>query len=531
MTLNRKTKLGINVFYTVIIILGIIILINYIAGAIFFRVDLTQNKNYSVSKVSKETIKNLDDILNIKGFFSKDVPSNLVSIKQDIKDTIEEYKNYSNGKIRVSYIDPKDDEKTLQEARNLGIPELQFSNLEKDKYQITTGYLGLAIMYGDKKEVIPVLDDTRNLEYELTSAIKKVMQKEDYTVAFLQGHNEAEMENELKIAVQYLKKIYNVTSVDTSDGNLIPDNINTLIIVGAKGELSEREKYVIDQFLMEGKSLMVLEENIDVGEMLQTSKNKSGIDSLLAHYGVKINNDYIVDPSCEMASFSSGYSQFLTSYPFWPKTVKDGLNQDNAISSKLESLVFPWTSSIALNDLQDREAIKLVNSSAQSWTLDNPNSLSPQQEFKPGAQGQKLIAALVSGKFKSYFSDKNKPQKSVVNNDDAAASEKDDAFIKETPYARILVTGDSDFIKDGFLNRFKSNLLFFQNSVDALTMDESLIQIRAKSSNERPIKADLSETAKNSIKFFNIFGITVLVLLAGLLRYFLRRKKKFSDQI
>lgn len=530
MNITRKTKLGIGVLYTAIIILGIIILVNYISSAVFFRVDLTQNKNYSVSDVSKDTLKNLDDVINIKGFFSKDVPSNLVSIKQDIKDTIEEYKNYSNGKIRVSYVDPKDDDKTLQEARNLGIPELQFQNLEKDKYQMTTGYLGLAVIYGDKKEVIPVLDDTRNLEYELTSAIKKVMQKEDYTVAFLRGNNEVDMENELKTAVQYLKKLYNVTSIDISDGNLIPDNINTLIIVGAKSELSDREKYVIDQFLMKGKSLMVLEENIDVGEMLQTSKNKSGIDSLLAQYGIKINNDYIVDPSCEMASFSSGYSQFLTSYPFWPKTAKEGLNQDNAIASQLESLVFPWTSSIELNDLQDREGIKLVNSSGQSWVMDNPSSLSPQQEFKPGAQGQKLIAALVSGKFKSYFNDKEKPQKPATNGDEAT-SEKDAAFIKETSFARILVVGDSDFIKDGFLNRFKSNLLFFQNSADALTMDESLIKIRAKTANDRPIKADLSETAKNSIKFFNIFGITVIVLLAGLLRYFLRKKKKFSDQI
>ncbi len=242
----------------------------------------------------------------------------------------------------------------------------------------------------------------------------------------------------------------------------------------------------------------------------------------------KINNDFILDPSCEMASFSSGYSQFLTNYPFWPRTLKNGLNPDNPIVSQIESLVFPWVSSLNLTDLKDREGVKIVSSSDRSWA-DNAKTLSAQQDFAPaGTQGQKLIAALVSGKFKSYFSDKEKPQKT---SEIAETEEKDEEeFIPETAFARIMVAGDSDFIKDGFLNRFKSNLLFFQNSVDALTMDSSLTQIRAKSANDRPLK-EISQGMKNSIKFFNIFGITALVLLAGLLRYFFRKKNKFSDQI
>lgn len=532
MTFNRKAKQSLNALYTVLIIAGILILVNYIASAIFFRIDITQNKDYSVSKVSKEAARDLDDIVNIKGFFSENVPPNLISIKQDVRDIIEEYKNYSNGKIRVSYIDPKDDEELIKEARNLGIPELQFSSLEKDKYEVSTGYLGLAVIYGTKKEVIPVLDDTRNLEYELTSAIKKVMQKDDFTVGVLKGHRELDKETELRLASGELEKIYKVTAVDTTNGNLIPDNISTLIIAGAKEELTDREKYAIDQFLMKGKSVLVMQENITVGEMLQTSANKSGLDPLLEHYGVKINNNFILDPSCEMASFSSGFTQFFTAYPFWPKIVKKGFNSENVIVSQLEATVFPWASSVELldNKLDGKEAIKLVSTTDRAWVQDNPRNLSPQQNFEKGEQSEKDVAVLLTGKFKSYYNDKDKPEKEIDEESEISADQPDEEFISETPYARLLVVGDSDFATDQFLKRFNFNMLFFQNTVDALTMDETLIEIRSKGISDRPIK-ELSDAARGSIKFFNIFAVTIAVLLAGILRYFLRKKTKFEDNI
>ncbi|OGF20396.1 hypothetical protein A2Y83_02770 [Candidatus Falkowbacteria bacterium RBG_13_39_14] len=538
MTFNRKAKQSLNALYTVLIIAGILILVNYIASAVFFRIDITQNKDYSVSRVSKDAARDLDDIVNIKGFFSENVPPNLISIKQDVRDIIEEYKNYSNGKIRVSYIDPKDDEELIKEARNLGIPELQFSSLEKDKYEVSTGYLGLAVIYGTKKEVIPVLDDTGNLEYELTSAIKKVMQKDDFTVGFLKGHGELDKESELRFSSGELEKLYTVTAVDTANGNLIPDNISTLIIAGAKEELTDREKYAIDQFLMKGKSIFVLQENIDVGEMLQTSTNKSGLGPLLEHYGVKINNNFILDPSCEMASFSSGFTQFFTSYPFWPKILKKGFNSENVIVSQLEAAVFPWTSSVELveNKLDGKEAVKLISTTDRAWVQDNPRNLSPQQNFEKGEQSEKNAAVFLSGKFKSYYNDKDKPEKDIDEEidkaDEASIAEAatDEEFISETPYARLLVVGDSDFATDQFLKRFSFNMLFFQNAVDALTMDETLIQIRSKGVSDRPIK-ELSDAARNSTKFFNIFAVTIVVLLAGILRYFLRKKTKFEDNI
>lgn len=533
MDIDRKTKQGINVIYTTLIIAGILILVNYIASSIFFHFDITQNNDYTVSQVSKDTVRELDDVINIKAFFSKNVPSNLISVKQDIKDIIDVYKNYSNGKVRVTYVDPKDDEESLKEVRNLGIPELQFSSLANDKYEVSTGYLGLAVIYGTKKEVIPVLDNTNDLEYQLTSAIKKVLQKEDYNVAFLKGQGELDKDADLMIASQNLQKLYNVTVFDSTNGDLISDNIDTLIIAGAKEEFSQRDKYIIDQFLMKGKSILFLQESVDVGDMLRASKNKSGIEDLLAHYGVKLNNNFILDPICEMASFSSGYTQFFTSYLFWPKIIKNGFNKDSAIVSQLELAVFPWVSSIDIEEknAKDKEIAELIKTTTNSWAEENPQNLSPQRnDFSQEKRGEKTLAVFVSGKFSSYFNDKEKPAKKSGENIGIEENTAEEKFIKETSNGRIIVVGDSDFARDGFLKRFNANILFFQNAVDALTMDESLITIRSKGVSDRPIK-ELSNSMHNSIKFFNIFGITIIVLIAGLLRYFLRKKRKFSDQI
>lgn len=535
MTLNRKTKQGINFFYTILIIIGIFFLINYIASSIFFSWDITQNKDYSVSDVSKETLKNLDDIINIKVFFSNKVPSNLISLKQDVKDIINEYKKYSKGKLKVTYVDP-DNDNLKKEAKSLGIPEVQFSTLEKDKYEVSNGYLGIAVMYGDKKEIIPFVENTKNFEYDLTTAIKKVLQEKSSTVAFLEGHNELSAEKELRYAAQYLKKIYNLTTVSLSEGNLIDKNIDTLIIAGAKSELSQWDKYAIDQFLMNGKSLLILQDGINVDEKtLDAGKDKSGISSLLEFYGVKLNNNLILDPSCVIVRFSNGFREFFEPYLYWTKIEKGGFNQDNVVVNQLESAVFPWVSSLDFIDskLQGKEVVKIISSSNKSWAQENPGNLNPEQKPEVNNPGVRTLGAILSGKFTSYFKDKEKPNQvkkagSTLSATDFSESKKD--FKSETDSGRIIVIGDSDFITDDYISRFQPNLLLFQNAVDALTIDEALIKIRSKGISDRPIR-ETSDSTKTAVKFFNIFGMTIIVLAAGLIRYFLRKRTKFADKI
>ena len=170
-----------------------------------------------------------------------------------------------------------------------------------------------------------------------------------------------------------------------------------------------------------------------------------------------------------MASFSSGFTQFFTSYPFWPKILKKGFNSENVIVSQLEAAVFPWTSSVELveNKLDGKEAVKLISTTDRAWVQDNPRNLSPQQNFEKGEQSEKNAAVFLSGKFKSYYNDKDKPEKDIDEEidkaDEASIAEAatDEEFISETPYARLLVVGDSDFATDQFFQIQKMKLLKF----------------------------------------------------------------------
>ncbi len=165
MKFNKKFLEKTNFGILVIIVIGILIVLNFFSYQIFYRWDLTQNKDYSISKVSKKTVSDLKDVVNIKVYFSKDLPSQFINLRQEVADILDEYVNYSNGNIRIEFIDPKKDSQTEQELAMLGIPQLQFNVLEKDKYQVVNGYLGIAVKYGDKTQTIPVVEDTRDLEY------------------------------------------------------------------------------------------------------------------------------------------------------------------------------------------------------------------------------------------------------------------------------------------------------------------------------------------------------------------------------
>jgi len=499
-----------DIWLTIIIVLGILLVVNFFSYQLFFRLDLTQNKDYSISKVSKNVANNLDDLINIKVYFSDDLPSQYITLKQEVDDILDEYANYSDSKIKIDFIDPNSLENTDQEMYMLGVPALQFNVLEKDKYQVVKGYLGIVVQYGDEKEVIPVVENTRNLEYQITTAIKKVISDEMATIGFLASNGSLSVDTEITAAYQKIQELYDTELVDLTNQDSVSDSVDTLIVVGSRELFSDDQLKAIDEFLMKGKSIMFLLDRVGLAEGLSANLNDVGITNLLDSYGIKVQDNLVLDYSSGMASFNSGFFTFTTDYPFWPKITKDGFDQENVVVSKLESLVLPWVSSVELdNDIlgEDNQVSVLAKSTNKAWEQTGSFDLNPQQNFNPSNNiGEKNLAVSVFGKFNSKYSEKS------------------------TDSGRVVVVGDAGFIEDSFLRQNPANILFFQNIVDSLSLDDDLISIRSKGVSERPIK-ELTEGQKLFIKFANIFGVTIVVVLFGLIRYFMRRRSKFVDEI
>jgi ABC-2 type transport system permease protein len=492
---------------------------------LFARADLSEGNLFSVSESTREVLSDLDDVINIKVYFSKKLPPYLATLTRGIRDMLDEYRAYAGKNLIISLEDPADDPETEQRVRSLGIPQVQLNIIEKDKAEVMNGYLGIAVLFADRKEIIPVVQSTVNLEYDLTSAIVKVTSKEQRTVGFLSQEGGPDIDDEYANIARSLEKQYVVKPVTTDGGQLIPGDVKTLVVAAPRA-LSAWDRFAADQFLMRGGSVLFLVEMIEIVEGTLTGvKVHTGIDSLLAHYGVVVRQDLVVDRTCASATFSTGFLTYTLPYPLWPMVVGRGFDADSPITNQLERAVLPWASSIEIEEAasESLEVSVLVRSSPQSWSEERQFRLDPQQSFTPMTEtGSRDLAVLMTGRFGSYFMSKPVP---IPEGSEEAP---DVPVLDRSQAAHIVVVGNSRFIQTDFLGQFPENSTFFLNAVDWLTLGDSLIGIRSRRVTSRPLK-ELGEQAKSTIRFASTFGIPIVLITWGLLRRYLRSGRRRQD--
>ena len=548
---SRKLKYSANSAIVVLIVLGIVAVINFMSTRHFVRADLTEGKDFTISKATKRILGNLDDVVNIRAYFSKNLPPYLAELKTQVKDVLDEYKAFAHGNLEVKFIDPSKDPALQQKLRFMGIPQAQLNIIQKDKAEVVKVYFGIAVMYEDKKEVIPLVQNVMTLEYDLTSAIVKVTRSEEKTVGFLTGHDEYSTNDDYQDLKTSLEKQYKVIDVDLSKGSGVRDDVNTLIIGGPKKELSERDKYEIDQFLMRGGKIIFLLDPVDLNPRgLVANEINTNLGDMLENYGVRVGKSLVLDrASNSNASFSSGFMQYSIPYPFWPRITKNQFSMDSPIVNQLENMVLPWAapveiipSKVELNtkdnakagakdnagDTSKLKGIELFKTSQYSWTKGRPFNLSPQQRFIPtGKMKSYALGVAVMGKFKSFYAGKPVPERASKDTGKAASPEKagSENTVTESPETQIIVVGNARFVTGSFLSRSQSNLLFVNNAVDWLTLSEDLISIRSRYVTDRPL-AEISDRAKLAIKIIDICGASFLVIAFGLIRIILRRRAK-----
>ena len=536
----KTLKYGGNTLAFILVVFGIVALINFLSSRRFIRADLTADKRYTISQSTKNVLDRLDDIVTIDVYFSRQ-PPRVAQIRQSVRDMLEEYRAFSK-KLEINFIDPSsDDEAQKQKLRFMGIPEIQVNVIEKDKAELANVYMGIAILYEDKKEVLPVVQTTNNLEYDLTSAILKVTSKEVKTVGFLSGHDEIDVSDQAFGPLrQELSRQYEVKNVPIDGGTAIDADVATLIIAGPKKELTEREKYEIDQFIMRGGRVCFLIDPILIQyEGLNVSPLQTGLNDLLEHYGVKLNDNLVLDVSMGQLTYSQGFMTVSTSYAYFIKLMKqyqyrtgetsDGLSQDSIITSQLESLMLPWAGSIEILPQGDSaiETIALAKTSRGGWTAQSPYNINPtNRQFQPPASVQQVhtVAASLSGVFKSFYAGKAIPPAEATESEEGRTAQPDEeerTTKTESEATQIVVVGNSQFLQQGR----PDGQLFFLNTVDWLTLGEELINIRSHGATERPLK-EISENEKFFLKFISIAGVPILVVAFGLVRFILRRRAK-----
>ena len=225
-------------------------------------------------------------------------------------------------------------------------------------------------------------------------------------------------------------------------------------------------------------------------------------------------------------------------YPYFIKIVKPNFSTEHSITNQLEALTLPWTSSLAVMPKEGITATPLAKTSEAGRSIQGYYNLMPNAPIPPNAESQiYTVAAALEGKFKSFYAGKEIP---AVPTQDAAGSGLDTSLTTaegETPtpvadtegritkteseQTQIVVVGTAQFLTQ--LRR--DGIDFFLNTVDWLTLGDALIGIRSHTITDRPLR-EVSEIEKNFIKYLCIVGVPLMVIIFGLLRYFLKRRAK-----
>ena len=537
MSAKRNLLYSTNTLALAIVLFFILVIINGLSKKAFKRLDLTESKRYTISKSTKKLLGQLDDIVRVEAYFSE-APDQVKLIKDEVKVMLDEYDAFASGNLQIEFINPTEDDDLKQKLRMKGIPEIQVQVREKDKIEVRNAYMGLAVVYGDKQEVIPVIQKTTTLEYDLTSAILKTTRKEAKTVGFLEGHDEVDIYGQgFENLRRELGKQYTLRKIDVSQGSSIEGDVSTLIVAGPQSPLQANEKYEIDQFLMNGGKIVFLVDAVKMAPgSIQASPLSTGLTDLLSHYGIQLGNNLVQDISHDNLTYSQGGFMTITRpYPFFIKVLKsyqystgstsEGFPADSVATSGLDSLVLPWSTSLSVVAKEGISTTIMAKTSNQAWTAQAPYNLDPTRMFTPpsSVKNSYPVAVLLAGEFTSFYAGKEIPSASNGDGEeDTENKNKDRKTVEKSPPTQIVVVGTSQFLRQPRVD----GLTFFQNSIDYITLGSSLIGIRSKQISDRSFKTDPSTFARLTIKVLCIGAIPLLVALFGLFRFFSRMRAK-----
>jgi len=462
------------------------------------------------------------------------------------------------NRLRFEYVDP-----TVS-----GVDSVQNYDLNSYNIRTSTGenqrvYAALVIEKGEEFSKIELVEQTiigdrikepQTLEEPLRSVADRLLGVQK-VIGYLSDHGAPalfsnpyapqQQQRALGNFYQLLSQGYELRPVTLDD---LPQGLETLIIAGVSQEFSPWELYQLDQFLLQGGALGIFldpyKEEMPQGQMgyfggqpTYTPVN-TGLEDLLAHHGIRVKQAYLMDKQGYVSRSQSpngGYQE--VELPFAPEIDQANINNDLPFMKNIKGLIMLNTAPLEVSASEGLRATTLFSSSPEAWEMSEDITLVPQMIYPPAAKemGQYSLSVLVEGEFTSYFKGKDLPEppkKETQEEDNLLLSQSSVILnpLERGTGGQLFVLGSSMVLGDNILDSQGQtpNSQFILNTVDLLAGNEDLAVMRSKGLTYNPIRSDLTSGAKTVIKTFNIVGIPVLVVLAGILvwLYWLKRKNR-----
>ncbi len=479
-----------NLIYNPTYLILSLIAVNIISYFLFIRIDLTSNKKYSLSPVSKTMIKKIDKDITVTLFMSEGLTPDKIKLGREFKHLLKEYKTISNKTFTINTIVPNNSEKEAL-AEQLGIEPIAQEIAERDMVKIQKVYFGAVIQIGNKKEAINILPTTA-FEYEVTRRLKEACDTTKPTIGFLRGHNEM-LRQKTQLIEHELSHSAKIESMHIDQFTDLND-YKVICIMGPKESFSKEELIRLNQYLEQGGRLYIA-LNHAVGQISYSQNNgfinRVGLEDMLEDFGLKINYDFVVDNYCGRILVTQGQGFFqLQSDRHFPYIPIIQNFSSHVITKGLNAMLLQFASSIT----------NVKTTSAYTFTpLAKSSSIS-------GVQKVPVFFDIYKTWTRKH--DFNQPYNTVA----ALLSNEDNN-------SAIVVITDADFMEDKFFDPFYiSNINFAVNSIEWLADDSGLIKLRNKYIENQSLKV-VSDSYRRFLKYLNFFLPILLILLIGLYQY------------
>lgn len=498
-----------------------------------------------------DSLLKLDKPIKVTLYSNNNMPiSGMQNLNEKVSEIVKKCNTRNYNKLEYNYVDQDTDKKALELADIYGIQKLKWPNITMEGRQIKAGegMLGIVLEHNNRFETVHMLSRTifgqftvgglEDLEGRLNGAIDNLISINP-KIGYLTGHGERDITNPREGAATFkelLSDMYDLKPIDITKEE-IPQDIQTIIINGPRSQFADEELLKIDQHLMNGKSAMFFvdsftemqggQQNMFMREPVVLPLN-TGIERLISAYGVTINKDIVLDTSCYRTEMRGFGEQSLY---FAPMIGEEGFSKDNNITKYLKRVLFVKTSSLGLGGGSDggKEGKSvLVSSSKKSWLMQGRISFMPWGMNPPQDSQMKQynLAVMASGTLNSYFADKEVPVKKA---DGKAASPVAFGNIlkKSVKPGRIIVIGTSEITTPGIIDKEgkNPNAVMVHNMIDYLNGNYDIPEMRSKGLELNPLK-ESSDTTKLILKIFNIAGLPILVVLAGMVIWRRRALRK-----
>jgi ABC-2 type transport system permease protein len=561
---NRKSNFKKQAWISLVVLVLIIILANFISTLAFFRIDFTKEKRFTLSDASKSYMKNLEDVVYVQVYLEGEFPAGFKRLRNATKETLDDLKAYAGSNLEYEFInatdeaDPKVKEEIIQQLAKKGLTPINVQVREENGQSQQIIIPGAVVTYRGREQAFQLLQSSSvansadevlnnsviNLEFQIVNNIKKVTQLSRPSIAFIQGHGELDTFKTGDI-VKTLRTYYDVDFVNlkqTSPQDLFP--YKTLIIARPTKVFTEAEKFNLDQYIMNGGRILWMidplnadMDSLGAEQMMLTSTYQLNLEDQLFRYGVRVNTDLIQDIQCAPIPVITGNvgaqpQQELFPWLFYPIFIP---NSSHPVAKNLDGVRSEFASTIDTIDVPKIIKTPLLQSSNYTKVLNAPVRVALQMlSIEPNPQQfikkNRIAAVALEGTFTSVF--KNRL---ISKNENAK-------FLEESKATRMIVVSDGDIIKnyfsirdsavyplgfDRFTRRTFSNSIFIQNAVDWLADDYNLISARSKEVKLRMLDSERIKKEKFRWQVFNIVIPSVLVILVGTVLFY-RRKKKYA---